>query len=297
MYLGAANEKLNYEHQDGGIISVLLKKIWDLEERDREFDRKLEEIDVLKERLDEAQRRLTNMQELEYRLEKAEERIRMLENRVDNNKENKSAAMKVVDTNGTHDTTDIGSSSRFSIRRAVSNMESRQTEMGDKIAELMYFKNRVQTALKLTATINRKRTVTRKAAFTAMYYSAPVSITPGRSLQFDRVDYNEGNAYDKKTGIFTCPISGTYFFYTNIISMFHAGSIQTEIVLEGQGKGRTHANKVDNHAQGSTAASLHCDAGQRVWVQAVYGSQTWGEMLSSFTGVLMWQDETATNSN
>ncbi|KAK3597962.1 hypothetical protein CHS0354_042312 [Potamilus streckersoni] len=73
IYLGAAAEKLNYEHQDGGIISVLLKKIRDLEERDREFDRKLEEIDVLKERLDEAQRRLTNMQELEYRLEKAQE--------------------------------------------------------------------------------------------------------------------------------------------------------------------------------------------------------------------------------
>ncbi|KAK3597963.1 hypothetical protein CHS0354_042313 [Potamilus streckersoni] len=130
-----------------------------------------------------------------------------------------------------------------------------------------------------------------------MFSTTPVSITPGRSIQFDRVDYNEGNAYDTRTGIFTCPVSGTYFFFTNIISMYHTGSILTEIVFEDQEKGRTHANKVDNQAQGSTAALLHCNAGQRVWIQVVYGYQSWGEMFSSFTGVLMWEDTAATNSN
>ncbi|KAL3886538.1 hypothetical protein ACJMK2_026523, partial [Sinanodonta woodiana] len=129
---------------------------------------------------------------------------------------------------------------------------------------------------KVTATTKRKRTVTRKAAFTAMISFAPVTITPGRSLLFDRVDYNEGNAYDTKTGTFTCPISGTYYFFTNILSWFHVGPVQNEIVLEGQGKGRAHAKNDDDHAQGSTAASLYCNAGQRVWAQVVSGSQACG---------------------
>ncbi|KAL3886566.1 hypothetical protein ACJMK2_026551 [Sinanodonta woodiana] len=295
--LVAADEKINYDQQDGGIISVLLKKIRDLEERDREFDSRLKEIDVLKERLDEAQRRLLNMQELEHRLQKAEEQMQKLVNHVDNKQVNKSGTLKDVDTNGTHDPLYINSSSPFWIQRVVSSIESRQTVMDNKITELVSFKNHIQTALKLTATQTRKRTVTRKAAFSAMFSSVPVSVTPGRSLQFNKVNYNEGNAYDARTGIFTCPVSGTYFFYTNILSMYHSGTIQTDIVFEGIGKGRTHANNENNHAQGSTAASLHCDAGQHVWVEAVVGSQSWGDMFSSFTGVLLWQDDAATNSN
>ncbi|KAK3597950.1 hypothetical protein CHS0354_042297 [Potamilus streckersoni] len=102
IYLGAADEKLNCD-QDGGIYSALSKKILDLEECDREFDRKVQVIEVLKERLDLAQKRLQNMRELEYRLQKAEEQIRVLVNCLDNHnagcKLNTSATIKVLDTN------------------------------------------------------------------------------------------------------------------------------------------------------------------------------------------------------
>ncbi|KAL3886568.1 hypothetical protein ACJMK2_026553 [Sinanodonta woodiana] len=297
VYIIAEDEKVNNGHPDSGLISVLLKKILDLEERDREVDNKLKQIDVLKERLDDAQRQLLNMKELEHRLQKAEEQIQVLVNNADNKNVNKSAQLEAVDDNGTHDTIFINSSSPFWIRRAVTSIQSRQTEMADEIAELASFKNRIETALKVTATKKRKRTITRKAAFTAMFTFSPVSNTPGRSLQFDKVDFNEGNAYDSTTGIFTCPVSGTYFFYTNILSLFHTGGVETEIILEGQGKGRAHAFREDNHDQGSTAAALHCDAGQRVWVQIVAGSQSFGHTFSSFTGLLMWQDDAATNSN
>ncbi|KAL3886567.1 hypothetical protein ACJMK2_026552 [Sinanodonta woodiana] len=297
VYLRAADEKLNYDHQDSGSIDVLLKKIRDLEKRDREFDIKLKQIDVLKERLDDAEKRLLNMLELKNRLQKAEEQIRVLVNHVKNKHVNKSATLKAADTKGTHDTQCIISSFPFWIRRAVSSIESRQTVMDDTIKELVSFKNRIQRVLKATTIKHRKRNIARKAAFTAMFTFSPVSITPGRSLQFDRVDYNEGNAYDTKTGIFTCPVSGTYFFYTNILSLFQTSGVETEIVLEGQGKGTAHALREDNHAQGSTAAALHCNAGQRVWVQTVYGSQSYGYAFTSFTGFLMWQDDAATNSN
>ncbi|KAK3597958.1 hypothetical protein CHS0354_042307 [Potamilus streckersoni] len=81
----------------------VVQKIWDLEERDREFIKILEKIDVLKEGLDEAQRQLANMKELEYRLQKAEQTIRTLEKFVDSSNAhytvNESHASRVYDTN------------------------------------------------------------------------------------------------------------------------------------------------------------------------------------------------------
>ncbi|KAK3597959.1 hypothetical protein CHS0354_042308 [Potamilus streckersoni] len=192
---------------------------------------------------------------------------------------------------------DIGFSTSVLIRQDVSNIEPQQAEMGKRLAELVPFKKRIQTAKHTAAIKDIKRTVTRKAAFTAMFSSFPVSITPGRSLQFDRVDYSEGNAYDAKLGIFTCPVSGTYFFFTNILSIYHSGQVETEIVVEGIGKGTTSAFNENNHAQGSTAAAVHCDAGQRVWVQGAYGSQAFGASFSSFTGYLLWPADAAINSN
>ncbi|KAK3597951.1 hypothetical protein CHS0354_042298 [Potamilus streckersoni] len=149
----------------------------------------------------------------------------------------------------------------------------------------------------MTPTKDIKRTVTRKAAFTAMFSSTPVAIIPGHSLIFDRVDYNEGNAYDPNIGIFTCPVSGTYLFFTSVLSDISSGQVQTEIVVNGLGKVRTLAFQDANHAQGSTAATLHCNAGQRVWVQGAYGSKAYGLTFSSFTGTLLWSDDAATNSN
>ncbi|KAK3597957.1 hypothetical protein CHS0354_042306 [Potamilus streckersoni] len=149
---GTADEKVKYD-QDGGIISVLLKKISDLEERDLKFDKKLEEFIVLKERLDEAQRQLAHMQELEYKLQKAEKQIRMLVHGVDDNNTDynvsKSGNMKVSHPNETRDNIDIGSSGPVWILREVSNIKSRQAEMGDKIEKLLFFRNRILTEVSL----------------------------------------------------------------------------------------------------------------------------------------------------
>ncbi|KAK3597960.1 hypothetical protein CHS0354_042309 [Potamilus streckersoni] len=272
IYLGAANDKFNYG-QDGGIISLLMKKIWDLEERDRSFDRKIAEIDVLRERLDEAQKQLLNMHELEQRLQKAEERIQMLIYGMDETNSdcnvNKSATVKVLDISETQANMEIGSSISYWIPYNGSGKDPRQTKMGDKITERVPFKDRIQA----------------------------VTIPIGHSLLFDRVDYNEGNAYDARSGIFTCPVSGTYFFYTNIISMLHSAKVQTQIIVEGLGKGKTHAFGDADADQGSTAAALHCNAGQRVWVECTLGSETWGQMYSTFTGILLWPDDAATSSN
>ncbi|KAK3597965.1 hypothetical protein CHS0354_042315 [Potamilus streckersoni] len=108
---------------------------------------------------------------------------------------------------------------------------------------------------------------------------------------------DSGNGYDAKIGIFTCPVTGTYFF-TNVITQYGVGPVQTEIVLDGIGKGTTHASKQETgYDQGCTAAALHFDAGQRVWVKGYVGSEVFGSVFSSFTGILLWNSDDATNSN
>ncbi|KAK3597961.1 hypothetical protein CHS0354_042310 [Potamilus streckersoni] len=298
IYLAAADQKLNYGHDDG-IISELLKKIRDLEERDREFDRKLNEIGLLKEQTDEAQKRLANMHELEYRLQKAEELIRTLENRLDNNnvhcKVNESDTIKVNDTNRGHNMDTAGTGS-VPIRQAVSNIQSRQAKMDDKIAELVNFNNRIQTVQDVATAKDLKRTVTRKVAFTVTFSTYLFSVTPGRPFRFDMIEYNEGSAYNAQIGIFTCPVSGTYFFFTNVLSLANEG-LETNLILDGRVLGTTKVFGHDNRDQGSTAAAIHCIAGQRVWVEGKDGNHAYGYKYSSFSGILLWPSDAGENSN
>ncbi|KAK3597953.1 hypothetical protein CHS0354_042300 [Potamilus streckersoni] len=116
----------------------------------------------------------------------------------------------------------------------------------------------------------------------------------------NNTDYNvtpSGNAYNPTISLFTCPVSGTYLFFTSILSVPHIRTVQTELVYEGLGKGSANAfNDVDVD-QGITAVALHCSAGHWVWVRCMSGSQTWEGTFSSFTGILMGPDVLATATN
>ena len=57
-----------------------------------------------------------------------------------------------------------------------------------------------------------------------------VSLAPNTSVAFDRVWLNIGDGYDNTTGIFTCPVAGTYvFMYSGIaesVSTVYAAHIK-----------------------------------------------------------------------
>ena len=40
----------------------------------------------------------------------------------------------------------------------------------------------------------------------------------GQTVIYDEVLTNEGNGYDDRTGVFTCPLAGTYMFVVDVLS-------------------------------------------------------------------------------
>ena len=61
---------------------------------------------------------------------------------------------------------------------------------------------------------SEKRVLTQPAGTVAFSagLTQQVSLTPNTSVAFDRVWLNIGDGYDNTTGIFTCPVAGTYVF-------------------------------------------------------------------------------------
>ena len=41
----------------------------------------------------------------------------------------------------------------------------------------------------------------------------------GQTLVYDGILTNEGNGYDDRTGVFTCPVAGTYMFVVDCLSI------------------------------------------------------------------------------
>ena len=49
-------------------------------------------------------------------------------------------------------------------------------------------------------------------AFSANVMAKPLELGAGQTVIYDKVLTNDGNGYDDRTGVFTCPVAGTYMF-------------------------------------------------------------------------------------
>ncbi|KAK3590573.1 hypothetical protein CHS0354_039705 [Potamilus streckersoni] len=108
---------------------------------------------------------------------------------------------------------------------------------------------------------------------------------------FDTVLQNEGNGYNKQTGIFTCPLSGTYFFSLSILA--NPGSpTYVHLIVNGQIKANSFAYGTSFSDQGSISSIVRCEAGQNVWIGVYGGTQIYGEYYTSFSGFVLWGDPT-----
>ena len=96
----------------------------------------------------------------------------------------------------------------------------------------------------------------------------PKNLPHNQKVVFDKIHLNEGNAYDPKTGIFTCKEPGIYVFDWTI--MTHPGyQFNTDLVVDGEVRGRLHldARSIKSYRSGSNMVVAKLKPGNKVWVE------------------------------
>eukprot|EP00105_Crassostrea_gigas_P014234 XP_011430830.1 PREDICTED: complement C1q-like protein 3 [Crassostrea gigas] len=57
-----------------------------------------------------------------------------------------------------------------------------------------------------------------RVSFSVNLESKSLTLGVGQIVKFDAVLTNDGNGYDDRTGVFTCPVAGTYMFVVDALS-------------------------------------------------------------------------------
>uniref|UniRef100_A0A8W8LPR6 C1q domain-containing protein n=1 Tax=Magallana gigas TaxID=29159 RepID=A0A8W8LPR6_MAGGI len=104
---------------------------------------------------------------------------------------------------------------------------------------------------------------------------------------FDKVSLNEGNAYDKTSGIFTAPSDGIFSFSWTILTTTGKYFI-TEIVRNGQKVASNHADGRGHDGNPSSTAhpNIKMKKGDKVWIRthSTSGQYAHGSGWNYFSG-------------
>ena len=133
----------------------------------------------------------------------------------------------------------------------------------------------------------------RSAGFLA-YLSRDVEAPSGEApLVFDKEEYDYGNNYNTRTGVYTVPYSGLYLIHARVSG--NDKSVTHYIRVDGDDVTYTRGYDPDYYDQsGSTSIVLHLLAGQRVTVDPWFSSGTidgnTGNMATSFGTTFLYPD-------
>ncbi|XP_076469665.1 uncharacterized protein LOC143299994 [Babylonia areolata] len=128
------------------------------------------------------------------------------------------------------------------------------------------------TDLKNQITNSRTGSQTETVSFHAQL-SQNTAFGPGQPIVLPVVYNNNGDAFDNGTGIFSAPVTGTYFFVGTIGSFNRTHDAYMELVVEGQQVALAFAH---SNNQAGEMATCHAVAdlqpGQRVWLRSMLDS-------------------------
>ncbi|XP_070175632.1 complement C1q tumor necrosis factor-related protein 3-like [Littorina saxatilis] len=130
-------------------------------------------------------------------------------------------------------------------------------------------------------------------AFHAHHSTDPVNVASHGTIVYNVVTTNIGNAYNRNSGYFTAPVSGTYVFFANCMAV---ASSEEEVYISQDGKkgiAVCYSNRplASPYEQGSTSVTTHVLKGQKVWTSIVQNSENIrGNLWSTFSGFLVKPD-------
>uniref|UniRef100_A0A8D0C0V1 C1q domain-containing protein n=1 Tax=Salvator merianae TaxID=96440 RepID=A0A8D0C0V1_SALMN len=110
-------------------------------------------------------------------------------------------------------------------------------------------------------------------------------------IKFDKVLYNGLNHYNPATGVFTCPISGVYFFTYHIT--VYSRNVRVALVKNGVKMLHTVDSYQGGEDQASGGTILELQKGDQIWLQT-YGGETFNGLFADldddtvFTGFLLF---------
>ena len=101
---------------------------------------------------------------------------------------------------------------------------------------------------------------------------------------FDVVDFNAGGGYDRNTGVFTVPRSGTYVLAFTLQRYDSEGVTTIFAIRKGDVTIASAEAGYSPFEHGARVVTVHLNEGETVTVQATLGTTVYGGMATVFTG-------------
>ena len=130
-----------------------------------------------------------------------------------------------------------------------------------------------------------------KVAFSASIVSRTEMLPIGSTVVFDDVLFQEGNGYNSKDGVFTCPETGVYMFSVVIDNGQNGEVVAAQLLVDSAWKSYVVSEERNEHQedQASNLVIFNVYEGQRVWVETFcYTNVVIREHFSTFSGVLLY---------
>nr|XP_011430832.2 complement C1q-like protein 2 isoform X1 [Crassostrea gigas] len=129
----------------------------------------------------------------------------------------------------------------------------------------------------------------RKVSFSVNLKSKPLTLGGGQTVKYNTVLTNDGNGYDDRTGVFTCPVAGTYMFVVDSLSK---ATTLLHLNVNGITVGRLYVSYVhggDTYVQMSRTVIVKLKSEDHVKVENVVNNGYIRHfMYSGFSGVLLY---------